>query len=117
MPGGELILSADALEGIEDPDLIEKHRRENHVERYFRPETLRARLERAGFEVESLYPIFRGDYARRTFEEGIRRGFDYGYLESLGKYARLRLTERRAGAERGGLFLIARCRTPKGPRA
>jgi len=110
VPGGELVLSADSLEGIEDPELLEKHRRENLVERYFRPDDLRARLERAGLEVEALYPIFRSDYARALFEDGIRRSFSYGWLESLAKYARLRWHEGLCRSRDRGLFLIARCR-------
>jgi len=112
VPGGELVLSADSLEGIEDPELLEKHRRENRVERYFRAADLRARLERAGFEVEALYPIFRSEHARARFEEGIRRGFAYGYFEALLETARLRWHERRCRERERGLFLIARCRVP-----
>lgn len=112
VPGGELVLSADSLDGIDDPELLGKHRRENRVERYFRPEDLRERLERAGFTVEALYPIFRSDHARERFEDGIRRGFAYGWLEALREHALLRWHERRCRQRERGLFLIARCRVP-----
>ncbi|MCA8960832.1 MAG: methyltransferase domain-containing protein [Planctomycetes bacterium] len=109
-PGGQLVLSADALEGIEDPELIERHRTDNHVFQYFRADTFRRCLEEAGFEVETLYPIFRSEAARRWFEADIRSGFRYSYLGALTRYFRLRLQEALCRQRERGLFLIASCR-------
>ncbi|MEM7261772.1 MAG: class I SAM-dependent methyltransferase [Planctomycetota bacterium] len=111
-PGGEMILSADALEGIEDEALIEKHRTDNHVVQYFRPESFRAALIAAGFEVEELYPIFRSQFARKMFEQGIRSGFVFGFFRAIGEYFRLRLHEACCRQRERGLFLVARCRKP-----
>ncbi len=111
-PGGELVLSADALQGIEDPELLAKHKSENSVIQYFRSDSFRACLTEAGFEVEELYPIFRSRYARTSFEHGIRTGFVSGYCRAVVNYVRLRVHEALCRQRDRGLFLVARCRKP-----
>ena len=111
-PGGEMILSADALEGIDDPALIEKHRKDNHVFQYFRSDTFRSCLTEAGFEVTELYPIFRSEHARCAFEDGIRTSFSASYFSALFGYFRLRIHEALCRQHDRGLFLVARCRKP-----
>lgn len=111
-PGGDLVLSADSLELIEDAALIEKHQRENHVVNYFRLPTLEGDLIDAGFQPLALYPIFRSRYCTREFERGITRGFSYGYFQALAKYWRMRIHERLSRNFDRGLFLIAHARKP-----
>lgn len=115
VPGGELVLSADSLELIEDADLIEKHRRENHVVNYFRLPQLESDLVEAGLQPLSLYPIFRSRYATRQFADGIARGFSYGYFEALAKYWRMSIHERLTRNVQHGNFLIAHARKHKEP--
>jgi hypothetical protein len=82
-----LIFSVDALETIKDKKLIEKHKKEHFVERYFRAKELKTILGEIGFREINIYPIFRSIFANRLFIEGINNNFQYGY-----SYLRLILT-------------------------
>ena len=44
-PGARIVFSVDTLQTIDDPALVESHRRQHHVVRYFREDTLRELLE------------------------------------------------------------------------
>lgn len=109
-PNGQLILSADSLETITDMEIIEKHAQENFVVQYFREDTLRKALEKAGFRDIQIWPIFRSDFARREFIAGIRRQFSYGFVRAYWNYLRLRWHEAVTSRKKPGIFLIAQCR-------
>ena len=106
-PGGELLLTADSLETIDDPELLERHRHEHHVHQYFRRDTLTSALTEAGFEVTRVDTLFRGAHARQKFSEGLTRPRQHGLLGALWASGRLRLADRLAGPDTPGLFLLA----------
>lgn len=113
-PGGEMHVSVDALASIRDPELLARHRREHFVVEYFTPETLRARLERAGFDVGEIRPIMTGEFAREQFEARISRSdFTHGLFDRVRFYRRLRDDDRKSGSA-DGIMLIARARKPAG---
>jgi ubiquinone/menaquinone biosynthesis C-methylase UbiE len=56
-PGGRLLLTVDSLGNITSPEFLRFHREFCQVVRYFSPEDIRARLERAGFDVERVAPM------------------------------------------------------------
>ena len=110
-PSGEFHFSVDALMSIRDEALLEKHRRDHHVVRYFTPAFLRQKMEEAGFEVMEIRPILTGDFARQEFERRIR----YGYRQNL--FRRLRLVRAfrehdRSGESSEGIMLVGRVRRP-----
>jgi SAM-dependent methyltransferase len=107
-PGGELIFSADSLATIGDPALLEKHRRDSEVVRYFGREELESLLRTVGFRDVRVKAIFCSPYARDLFSEGIRTRFVFGWVRPVFLYNRLRKEEKRFGPAERGLFLVAR---------
>ncbi len=112
-PGARIVFSVDTLESIDDPRLVESHRAQHHVVRYFRQETLRELLERLGFVNLEFRPLFRSPLARDLFREGIREGFNFGRLRAPRLAARLRSAEAAAPADAPGTFLLARGERPR----
>jgi ubiquinone/menaquinone biosynthesis C-methylase UbiE len=117
-PGGAIVFTVDTLETISDPALVERHRRDHGVVQYFREDSLRDTLSRHGFAVETVEPLFRSDFARRLFEQGIAGvEFEFGRLRSLPLLRRLEHAEARVAPERRqGIFLLAVARRPAGAR-
>jgi 2-polyprenyl-3-methyl-5-hydroxy-6-metoxy-1,4-benzoquinol methylase len=105
---GHFIFSVDALETIEDNKLVEKHRREHHVKKYFKIDELKIILQDANFKKISIYPILKSNFARKIFIKGINNKFQYGYIRSLLFYVFLRYRENKCTSDKG-IFLIAQC--------
>lgn len=108
-PGGEFVLSADSLGGIEDPGLLERHRRDSFVERFFSVDELRDLLLHTGFQQVSVYPIFKGPYARRLFEWGIQNRFKFNRLYAQYAAGKIASEDSQLPDARQGMFLIAKC--------
>lgn len=114
-PGGEMHLSVDALSSIRDSALLERHRREHSVVQYFTPATLRTELESAGLQVTEIFPIMKGEFARKAFERRIQsRGFSHGLIGRLRFSRRLREDDERTGGAEG-IMLVARARRNQEP--
>lgn len=111
-PGGRIIFTVDTLETIADEGLIARHREAHHVQRYFRRDTLRGLLESIGFEVLETQNLFRSDLARRLFEQGIDRGFNFGRFRCVSLADELRAAEEAADPDGPGTFLLAVARKP-----
>jgi len=109
-PGGEMIFSVDSLTTITDPALIEKHRKDHWVQQYYTPDQLRETLEGMGFVDVEVTPIFRSVTAKRFFERGIRRGFNFGRIATKSYTRVLRKAEAAHTGSEDGIFLIARAR-------
>ncbi|GAH00339.1 unnamed protein product [marine sediment metagenome] len=105
---GHMIFSVDALETIEDNKLVEKHRREHHVKKYFKIDELKIILQKTGFKRISIYPLFKSDLARKIFIKGINNRFQYGFIHSILLYAFLRCQEYKCTSKKG-IFLIVKC--------
>ncbi len=116
-PGGEMHVSVDALASILNPELLSRHRRDHFVVEYFTPQTLRARLVSAGFEVTEIRPIMTGEFAREQFEARIQRSdFTHGLFDRVRFTRRLREDDRQSGSP-DGIMLIARARKPGNPES
>jgi 2-polyprenyl-3-methyl-5-hydroxy-6-metoxy-1,4-benzoquinol methylase len=105
---GHMIFSVDALETIEDNKLVEKHRREHHVKKYFKIDELKIILQEAEFKRISIYPIFKSDFAKKIFIKGINNKFQYGYIRTLLFHAFLNYKEHKCTSG-NGIFLIVKC--------
>ncbi len=112
-PGGRIVFSVDTLETITDPTLVESHRQQHHVVRYFRPDTLGELLTRKGFTNLEFQTLFRSDLARGLFTEGIRDGFNFGRLRAPRLATDLRRAEAATPADAPGIFLLARAERPR----
>lgn len=115
-PGGRMIFSVDSLEAIDDSALIEAHRQAHGVCRYFRADDLKELLERTGFTDVEVFPIFRSRLARELFEQGIRKGFNFGRLRTWSLTRRFMAEETDPQDPTPGLFLIARATRPAGDK-
>ncbi|PID79834.1 hypothetical protein CSB20_08880 [bacterium DOLZORAL124_64_63] len=111
-PGGRMVFTVDTLETIADPELIDRHRQDHHVQRYFRQDSLRELLARLGFEVLETQNLFRSDLARRLFEQGIRQGFNFGRFRCVSLADQLRQAEAATPLDAPGTFLLAVARKP-----
>jgi len=119
-PGGELHTSVDALTSIKDEDLIARHKSDHHVVQYFTPSSLRRQLEAAGLEVFAISTIMTSEFAKRQFEDRIRRAdFSYGLVNRFNFNRRLRTEEESGGEAKagsgngGGIMIVARARRAK----
>jgi SAM-dependent methyltransferase len=110
-PGGQIVLSTDWLANIEDPALVEEHRRRYFVVRYFTPGEMRQVMERAGFTDVVTKPLFTSPLSTRLFADGIRTGFTYRYTEAWRLWRALSRAERDSAGEKGA-FLLVRASKP-----
>ncbi len=109
-PGGQIHFSVDSLEPITAPALVASHTAQHKVVHYYRPDELRHTLESIGFGGVSVHPIFRSAFAKRYFEEGIRRGFNFGRIRASVLASSLRKAEAKPDVSGPGIFLLARAR-------
>ncbi len=107
---GQMIFSVDSLETIEDSKLIENHKKQHFVEKYFKKEELKTILEETGFKGIEVYPIFKSNFARELFiKKVIKRSSKFGFFIPILTYMILRYEEYKYKDEDKGIFLIAKC--------
>jgi GT2 family glycosyltransferase/SAM-dependent methyltransferase len=111
-PGGALVFSCDALETIDNPALIEKHRTDHFVHQYFTAPELRNLLQRLGFTDVNIEPLFCSEYAKAMFSRGIRNRFIFGVIRATAAYVGIRWHELRARGSSKGIFLVVSCHKP-----
>jgi SAM-dependent methyltransferase len=104
-PGGKLVFSVDSLSTIGNPLLRDLHAKKYSVCRYYQPDDIRNKLERAGFVNVRVTPLLRGNRARKWFEGGIVNDFAFRYSEAICKYWALRFFESLSRGDKG-LYLI-----------
>lgn len=107
--GGQLIFSVDALENIENPNLINYHKKRFSVVRYFKRNDLKNLLKSLGFKKINIYPIFKSDYAKKLFFRELDNKVRFRYVISFFKYFILKFSEIRSKDKKEGLFLIVKC--------
>ncbi len=106
---GQMTFSVDCLEPIEDKDLLEKHKKDHFVVKYFKADELKKLLEEAGFTEIDIYPIFNSSFAKNLFINGINNQFRYGFLSSIVNYLLLKSKEEQCSEINKGIFLVAKC--------
>ncbi len=107
-PGGSLIMSVDSLAPIADNNILEQHRDDHSVLRYFTPQELETLLTRLGYRHVEITSLFTSRYAVRLFERSVITGFNFHRWKKFVAYWRLAIAERFAGASGGGIFLCVR---------
>ncbi len=108
---GQLIFSVDSLEIIENKSVIKQHKKEYYVENYFTKDTLYSNLAKIGFKNINIYSIWKSDYAKNLFLQGLENKFDYGKLKGIIQYFKLIFYEKHNKCKDSdrGLFLIVKC--------
>jgi 2-polyprenyl-3-methyl-5-hydroxy-6-metoxy-1,4-benzoquinol methylase len=108
-PNGKLIFSCDALESIKNSDIINQHRTNHNVVKYFKRNELKNILEKIGFKNVEIYPLFTNDFAKEKFIEGIKNNFNnFNYINSYFLSKKLRKKETLDDNKSEGLFLIVK---------
>lgn len=113
-PGGDLHFTVDSLGTITDPAVIARHRTDHSVMEYFTADSIRERLQRAGFVVTECRPIFGGALAREEFTRRIVSGGSLGWIGKLRLYRRLR-EEDRTNPAAAGIMVLVRAQKPWPP--
>ncbi len=112
-PGGSLHMSIDSLATVTESRALKKHSEKYAVHRYYRPETITALLEEAGFEAIEAKPILCSDLARDLFTRWIVEDRTYRYSEAYLTYRRLVRAERAHADASKGIYIIVHARKPQ----
>ena len=109
-PNGEIHVSVDSLAPFQGTPLIERHRTDHFVCRYFTPDSLETTLTAAGFKVLEIFPILAGPQAELEFQQRILEERPHsGFLDRIRK-VRAYDREDRSVKRHGGIMLVARAR-------
>lgn len=104
-PGGEMHFSTDSLKTIHDPNLLERHRKDHAVIKYFDPDEMRSIMSEIGFCDVSVSYLFRGGYPARLFSNGISSRFAYKQIQAWLLVPRLYLSDLFSSKDADGVFL------------
>lgn len=104
---GNLLLSVDSLENIDNTKIVSKHRLDHKVITYFKRNTIMKDLDIIGFKNITIKPILKSNYAITLFTKGILNGFQYNQIFSKIQYIILKLSDLLTSSNRG-IFLIIR---------
>ena len=108
--GGQFLFSVDSLATIEDKKLLNYHKSIYNIEQVFNKHDLIKILGKLGFKNILVYPIFKSDYAKKLFIEGISREFKFGFLNTIIRYYFLKYFESQCNNKKEGIFLIVKCK-------
>ncbi|ONH59355.1 SAM-dependent methyltransferase [Frankia sp. CcI49] len=113
-PGGDLVMSADALTRAERwPDLFARHRERYHVQHTYPGERLAKLLDAAGLEVVRQTYMFRSERAERLYLNLSAKGGKVGWNAAAAISPLVALSDRRAPDTTGSVVLThARRRQP-----
>ena len=108
-PGGQFIFSVDSLSTIKNDEIINKHKKDHYVKKYFKSDELKDSLSQHRFKKIEIYPIFRSDYSRDLFIDGINTQFKVNKIRSIINYYILKLSEQKTKNNNEGIFLLIKC--------
>ncbi|MFO0792864.1 MAG: class I SAM-dependent methyltransferase [Candidatus Brocadiaceae bacterium] len=107
-PGGWLLFSVDSLAVIRESVLLEKHRCEHHVVKYFTIKEMNELLLEKRFKNITVEPKLKSKFAEKLFTKGIHNHFQFNKLSGLIYTGWLFVYERFARRENEGLFLLVK---------
>jgi len=106
---GQLIMSVDSLENIEDKNFIDYHTNKYGITQYFRKEELENILKKIGFKQVIIYPIFKSRYATKRFIKLMSKITIFDHLVSILDFIKLKKKESRQLNGNKGLSFIVKC--------
>jgi len=106
-PGGVFAFSVDALTTIDSPELLNRHKHDHHVMKYFSLNELFQLLLKKGFKNITVYPILKSNFAKQLFIKGIKDEFKIKSTFII-DYLRLSFSEKYT-KNKEGIFIIAKC--------
>ncbi|MCM3886852.1 class I SAM-dependent methyltransferase [Frankia sp. R82] len=105
-PGGDLVMSADALTRSADwPELFERHRARYHVKHLYPGDVLNGLLADAGMDVVRQTYMFRSERAQRLYLTLSARGGKAGWNAAAVLSPAIALADRRAPDDAGSVVL------------
>jgi len=107
-PNGTFIFSVDNLQNIKDKSLIDEHMTKHNVIKYFKKDELKKYLENAGFKVEFIYPIFKSNFSKYLFINGIKNNFKFNIL-LMPLYVLIMTIAEYFSRNESGVFIIVKC--------
>jgi ubiquinone/menaquinone biosynthesis C-methylase UbiE len=107
-PGGWLLFSVDSLAVIKESVLLEKHRCEHHVVKYFKMKEIKELLLEKRFKNITVEPKLKSRFAEKLFTKGINNHFQFNKLSGLIYTIWLFVCERFTKKENEGLFLLVK---------
>lgn len=107
-PGGWLLFSVDSLAVINESALLEKHRCEHRVVKYFKMKEIKELFLEKGFKNITVEPKLKSKFAEKLFTKGINNHFQFNKLSVLIYTAWLFVCERFTKRENEGLFLLVK---------
>ena len=107
-PGGWLLFSVDSLAVIRESVLLEKHRCEHHVVKYFKIKEMNELLLEKRFKNITVEPKLKSKFAEKLFTQGIKNHFQFNKLSGLIYTAWLFVYEQFTRRENEGLFLLVK---------
>lgn len=109
-PGGEMHVSVDSLGTIDDEELLAKHKADHKVHQYFTADSIKQKVEAAGFEVQEVRPILTGETARAEFSRRITKGYKPQFLHHIKAYKSFVEEDKTPGEK--GIMLVVRASKP-----
>jgi SAM-dependent methyltransferase len=110
-PGGELVMSADALTLAKRwPRLYAAHCSRYHVQRTYTHDQLGELLAARGLEVVSHVYQFRADWAQRLYLSLSAHGGKFGFNAAVPALPLVALSDRGAAADDAGAIVLVRAR-------
>ena len=106
--GGEIHISVDSLQNGFDQSLIDMHIKRCYIEQYFTCDSLKDLLASTGFEVVEIFPILKGDFAKRKFEERIINSSRYNLISQMIAKRKFQMEDQELSNNDKGIFIIAR---------
>lgn len=107
-PDGWVLLSVDSLSVINDINLLDKHREEHHVIKYFKSREIEELLAKKGFKDIKVEPLLKSRFAEKLFKAGIMNSFRFPRGAGLIYTVLLFITERFNRRNNEGLFILVK---------
>ncbi len=102
------MFSVDSLAVIKESVLLEKHRCEHHVVKYFKMKEIKELLVEKRFKNITVEPKLKSKFAEKLFTKDINNLFQFNKLSGLIYSAWLSAYERFTKRENEGLFLLVK---------
>ena len=106
--GGYVLLSVDSLSVINDTNLLDNHREDHHVIKYFKIREIEELLAKKGFKDIKVEPILKSIFAEKLFKAGIMNSFWFPRIAGLVYTVLLYITERFNSRDNEGIFLLVK---------
>ena len=104
-PNGELHVSVDSLSNIDDAMIVEDHKIKHAVHQYFTRESLSQILTSHGFELIDVYPILKGEKAKKFFINRINKTGKKSLVQRFATLKELMVEDKQSDSDKGIIYI------------